>query len=84
MYIYGGYVLTGGKLDNGSPWEGINILFAETRDQKTLPVSGMIAKARRDPDLMATLQELPIGVPVDVGCDLRGKVTSINLFGKEV
>lgn len=78
MYIYGGYILTGGKLDNGKPWEGINILFAEVESAEDLPLSGMIGKARRDEELLKQLMSMPIGCPCEVSCDLRGKVTSIS------
>ena len=79
MYIYGGYLLTGGKLDDGTPWQGINLLFGEIPQNAEEPLSGMIGKARRTDSMMQTLSTLPIGCPVEVVCDLRGKVTGINV-----
>lgn len=79
MYIYGGYLLTGGKLDDGTPWKGINLLFGEVRKEGDEPLTGMIGKARRSDELLQVLSTLPIGCPVDVLCDLRGKVTQISV-----
>ena len=79
MYIYGGYILTGGKLDDGTLWQGINLLFGELPQSGDLPLTGMIGKARRSEELLKVLSNLPIGCPVDVLCDLRGKVTQISV-----
>lgn len=51
-YIYGGFIQTGGKLQDGTPWAGINIMIARHQvDEKgtnILPVCATIAKARND------------------------------------
>ena len=31
MYVFGGYILTGGKLQNGNPWQGVNVMLAEVK-----------------------------------------------------
>lgn len=78
VYRFGGYLLTGGKLDNGNPWEGINILIGECKDENTPPVSGLIAKARREDSILEALGKLRAGEFVDLDFDIRAKVTRIS------
>ncbi len=78
VYRYGGYLLTGGKLDNGNPWQGVNILIAEFSETKPTPVSGLIAKARREDSILDILNKLRAGDLVDMDFDIRGKVTRIT------
>lgn len=65
MYVFGGYILTGGKLQNGKPWQGINVMLAEVKsDGKTgynAPVIARVFKASRLDSLMSVIQSLPIG-----------------------
>lgn len=77
-YIFGGYILTGGTLENGSPWQGINILIARHDPDKPAPVSSTIAKARRDDDLVEVLGTLHPGDLTTVLFDERGKVALFN------
>ena len=76
-YWFGGYILTGGTLENGTPWQGINILLARYEDGKT-PVSSTIAKARRDDSCVDVLRTLSLGDLVTVYFDERGKVAVLN------
>lgn len=63
-YIFGGYILTGGKLDNGKDWRGINIMLAEKRDKQELPMYATVVKASRTDEMMRIVQALAIGQPV--------------------
>lgn len=76
-YIFGGYILTGGTLENGSPWQGVNIQLARYEEGKS-PVSSTIAKARRDDTLVEVLRTLSPGDLVTVYFDERGKVAVFN------
>lgn len=66
MWIYGGYILTGGKLDNGQPWKGINIMIAEKRDKDEFPFFAQCVKGLYSDALVAACQDIPIGCPVKV------------------
>lgn len=77
-YIFGGYILTGGTLENGTPWQGVNILLARYDADKLNPVSSTIAKAKRDDSLVEVLGTLHFGDLVTVYFDERGKVALFN------
>lgn len=77
-YIFGGYILTGGKLENDSPWQGVNILLARYDADKPTPVSSTIAKAKREDTLVEVLGTLRPGDLVTVYFDERGKVALFN------
>lgn len=77
-YIFGGYILTGGTLENGTPWQGVNILLARYNAEKPVPVSSTIAKGKRDDDLVEVLGTLAPGDLVTVLFDERGKVALFN------
>ena len=77
-YIFGGFILTGGTLENGSPWQGVNILLARYDADKPAPVSSAIAKAKRDDSLVEVLGTLHSGDLVTVYFDERGKVALFN------
>lgn len=77
-YIFGGYILTGGTLENNTPWQGVNILLARYDSEKPCPVSSTIAKARRDDSLVEVLRTLSPGDLVTVYFDERGKVAVFN------
>lgn len=77
-YIFGGYILTGGQLENGSPWQGVNILLARYDADKPTPVSSTIAKAKREDTLVEVLGTLRPGDLVTVYFDERGKVALFN------
>lgn len=79
-YIYGGYILTAGVLDNGNAWQGINIFYGECKNGNA-PFIGKIAKARRqknDDPLVEVLQSLEIGEFIDIICTPDGKVVDIR------
>ena len=35
LYIFGGFIITAGKLDNGNPWEGMRIMIGKIPNLKT-------------------------------------------------
>ena len=55
-YVYGGFIQTGGKLSDGTPWAGINIMIARNQVDEPganiKPVCSTIAKARYDSELL--------------------------------
>lgn len=75
-YIFGGFILTAGTLEDGNTWEGVNILIARPKgDNGELPpVSSTIVKAKRSDDLLNTLVALRPGAVVTIYFDERGKV----------
>ena len=66
MFLYGGYILTGGKLDNGNPWKGIVLMLAEKRDDQEFPFFAQCVKGLYSDSLVKACQSLPIGCPVSV------------------
>lgn len=81
MYIFGGYILTGGFLEdkNGQKkeWKGINIMLAEKRDKQEFPMYATVVKASRTDDMMRVISALAIGQPVHAYFsmpDANGKV----------
>lgn len=86
MYIFGGYILTGGTLESGSPWKGVNVLLAETKPSRNggynLPVVSFVAKASRLDSLMDVVQSLTPGAYVRAyfsAPDHNGKVKLVML-----
>lgn len=77
-YIFGGYILTGGTLQNGNPWKGINIMFAVIRDGRE-PVRAQIGKASRLDSILEVVKKLAPGTPVEIACAPdTGKITMIR------
>lgn len=76
-YIFGGYLLTGGTLDNGKPWQGINIMYGESKNGNP-PMIGKIAKARREDSIVDTLQNLFTGDFIEILCSPDGKVIELH------
>ena len=76
LYIFGGFILTAGTLENGDAWEGVNILVARPKGEngELPPVSSTIAKAKRSDELVNTLVALRPGALVTIYFDERGKV----------
>ena len=77
-YIYGGYIVTGGNLDNGSPWQGVRVLLAETSAERPTPMTAISAKAVHTPELVNVLARLPLHSKVCVSAELSGRITDIT------
>lgn len=80
VYVYGGYIVTGGKLDNGTPWQGVRVLLAETSAERPVPMTALSAKAAYSDSLVGSLARLPLHSKVCVVADLNGKISDITPF----
>lgn len=87
MYVFGGYILTGGNLQNGNPWQGMNVMLAEVKgDGKggyNMPVIARVFKASRLDCLMSVVQSLCPGDYVHAyfsAPDSEGKSKLIQLI----
>ena len=79
IYIFGGFVVTGGTLDDGKPWQGFRLLLAELKPGQTKPMTAISAKGVYSDSLAGTLSRLPLGSRVKIAaCDLRGRVVDIQ------
>lgn len=83
MYIYHGYCLTEGLLDNGKPWYGVAIFVHEGgASGLEIPRAGIIAKGKRvnalDKRLELALQDCTPGLPVHMDFDIHGKCLGIR------
>lgn len=72
MFIYGGYIQTGGMLDNNQPWQGVQIMLAEVRDPQKPPMTASCFKGVPSDSLMQSLYNIHIGTPVEVNFTLTG------------
>lgn len=80
-FIYGGYILTGGTLDNGKAWQGVNVMLAQVHGDKA-PTYATVVKAPRTDSLLSLLRGLAIGQPVQAFFslpDTNGKVKLVEL-----
>lgn len=64
-YVFGGYVITGGRFDNGDHWSGVAVMLGELPDGEDVPtfcraVSGNV----KNKELMQTLENLCPGAVV--------------------
>lgn len=87
LYHFGGFIRTGGTLDNGKPWHGFNVLLArahyDDNGRLDLPRSGLIAKASYTDALHNALREAQPGSVVEVYFNDKGKIAHFALAGKE-
>lgn len=80
VYVYGGFILTAGTLDNGNSWQGVNIMLAEVKPTSdggyTSPMVAYVYKASRSDSIMDFLNNTPLGEFVHVyftAPDSKGK-----------
>lgn len=66
IYIYGGYILTGGTLNDGNPWRGINVMLAEKRSDQEFPVIARVHKGVISETLLGNCKSIPLNSPVTV------------------
>lgn len=64
MFIYGGFILTGGNLDNGKAWRGISVMLAERRDGEDFPFFATVCKGVLSDSLVKSCKEIPLGTAV--------------------
>lgn len=83
LYIFGGYILTAGKLDNGEGWEGVNVMLAPIRKHGDSPVISYVYKAsRKNRFVTDMLSELVPGAEVIAtfgAPDFKGRVKLASL-----
>lgn len=78
IFVYGGFIVTGGKLDNGTPWQGVRLLLGELKEDQSKPMTAIAAKGVYSDSLIGTLSRLPAGSRVKItACDLRGRIMNI-------
>ena len=77
IYVFGGYLLTGGTLENGNPWQGVNVLLAMVKDMRSVPCRGEISKASRSDTLLQKLESLKPGMHVNAVFDIKGRLIDI-------
>lgn len=78
LFIFGGYVFTGGTLSDGKPWQGMRILLAPVKDVKELPVKAEACKASRTDSLVEIVKKLSPGQPVTAYFDMNGRCIEIR------
>lgn len=76
LYIFGGYIITGGKFDDGRTWEGCRLLLAKVRHSDDVPVTALSVKG--DKKLINQVRNLMIGQPVLAYFDENGKCVLIQ------
>ena len=61
-YVYGGYMCTGGKLDNGQRWSGFAVLLGELPDGANVPMfARAVTASGKNEELEELLSELVPG-----------------------
>lgn len=78
LYIFGGYVFTGGTLSDGKPWQGMRIMLAPVKEANQLPVKADACKASRTDSLVEIVKKLSPGQPVTVYFDMNGRVIELR------
>lgn len=76
LYIFGGFIITGGKLDNGNPWEGMRIMIGKIPNIKTAPQTAKTVKVKKQ--CRAFFKELTPGTPLFVYFDEDGNVVAAD------
>lgn len=86
VYVFGGYVLTGGTFD-GRAWQGVNVMLAEVKQNRSggydLPVLARVFKgSRTNSGLMDVVQSLLPGqyvIPYFSAPDAQGRSKLISI-----
>lgn len=76
LYIFGGFIVTSGKLDNGKPWDGMRIMIGKIPNIQTAPQTAKTVKVRKQ--CRAFFKELSIGTPIYVYFDEEGNVVAAD------
>lgn len=75
-YVFGGYVETAGKFDDGREWKSLVLLLAPKFGSES-PWTAKAYKARAF--LVSTVKQIDIGSLVTVSFDEQGKITGLNV-----
>lgn len=86
VYVFGGYILTGGTFD-GRAWQGVNVMLAEVTQNRSggydLPVVARVFKgSRSNSNLMDVVQSLVPGqyvIPYFSAPDAQGRSKLIEI-----
>lgn len=77
-YMYGGYIMVGGKLDNGKPWKGFRILIAPLDSSGEVGWKTTVVKASYTDDLFDKLADMELGSIVSAYFDENGRCVEIT------
>lgn len=75
-YVFGGYVQTGGKFDDGREWSGVLVMLAPLYRGAAKPNTAKIYKGRNS--ILDMVKALEIGQIVAPACDMTGRIIGIN------
>lgn len=76
-YVFGGYVQTGGKFDDGREWSGVLLMLAPIYGNATKPNTAKVYKGRTN--ILDNVKTLEIGQFVAPACDMTGRIIDINV-----
>lgn len=76
-YVFGGYVQTGGKFDDGREWSGVVVMLAPLFKDATKPNTAKVYKGRST--LIDVVRQLTPGQIVAPVCDMTGRIVGINV-----
>lgn len=76
LYVFGGFIVTGGKLDNGNPWEGMRMCIGKIPNPKAAPVTAKTVKVKKQ--CRAFVKELSLGSLIYVYFDEEGNVVALD------
>lgn len=78
-YMYGGYIMVGGKLDNGKPWNGFRILLAPLDSSGKVGWKTSVVKASYTDDFNDKLADMELGSIVSAYFDENGRCVQLSL-----
>lgn len=76
-YVYGGYVQTGGKFDDGREWSSVLVMLAPIYGNAIKPNTAKVYKGRAS--ILEDVKALEIGQFVAPACDMTGRIIGINV-----
>lgn len=76
LYRFGGYIKTGGKLNDGTPWNGVRVLLAKVKNPDDVPVTAISVKAAVN--CLSLIEQMCSGQLVDVFFDQNGKAVMFD------
>lgn len=76
-FVYGGYVVTGGKFDDGREWTGVCVMLAPLYGGAQRPCTAKVYKGKAS--LIEQARSISIGSFVTPVCDMSGRIIGINV-----
>lgn len=77
-YMYGGYIMVGGKLDNGKPWNGFRILLAPLDNSGKVGWKTTVVKASYTDGFNDKLADMELGSVVSAYFDETGRCVELS------